>query len=215
MPSLAFAIKVISIGFVIAVTFAASMFVYSVVDDRINNQQLVLEKLGGDKSQVRIFGDLPGFEEKTGVSVYRKVERVLKYSILFILLTFGAFFLTDVLGHLNLHPIQYLLVGLGLAEFYLLLLAFTEHTGFLTAYLIAAAMTIGLITTYSYFILKTPKGTAIISSLLTLIYSYLLVVLHLETYALITGALLLFVLLATVMITTRNINWNQAFHFEK
>jgi inner membrane protein len=205
---------VFSIGIVLIVSFAASMAVYAVVDDRIYNQQIALEETyGGDTSQVRIFGNLPGFEE-TGVSVYQKVERVLKYAILFILLTFGAFFLMDVLQRLRLHPVQYLLVGLSLAEFYLLLLALTEHIGFLAAYMTAAVMTIGLVTLYSYFILQTSKGAVIIASMLTLIYSYLLFVLHLETYALLTGALLLFALLTIVMIITRNIDWNQAFQYE-
>ncbi len=214
MPSLAFTIKVIAIGVVCAVSFVASMSVYSVVSDRISNQQTALQTQGGEKTKVLIFGKLPGFEEVTGVSVYRKVERVLKYAVLFILLTFGAFFLMDVMGRLQLHPVQYLLVGLGLAEFYLLLLSLTEHIGFFTAYVTAALMTIGLITVYSYFILRTPKGAAVIASMLALIYSYLLIVLNLETYALLTGSLLLFVLLATVMIITRNINWNEAFQFE-
>jgi inner membrane protein involved in colicin E2 resistance len=214
MPSLAFTIKVFSIGVVLVVSFAASMFVYSVVSDRILNQDLALETLEGDQSQVRIFGNLPGFDEATGISVYRKVERVLKYSILFILLTFGVFFLMDVMGRLQLHPVQYLLVGLGLAEFYLLLLALTEHIGFLMAYIVAAIMTIGLVTLYSYFILKIAKGALGIASMLTLVYTYLLIVLHLETYALLTGALLLFGLLATVMVITRNLDWNEAFQFE-
>ncbi len=214
MPSLAFTVKVLSIGVVFVVCLAASLSVYSVVEDRKTNQETALEGNGGDKSQVLLFGNLPGFEEGTGVSIYRKVERTLKYSVLFILLTFGAFFLMDVLGRLRLHPIQYLLVGLGLAEFYLLLLSLTEHIGFLAAYLTAALMTIGLLSMYSYFILRTKKGAIIIAALLTLIYTYLLVVLNLETYALLTGSLLLFVLLTAVMIITRNIDWNNAFQFE-
>lgn len=214
MPSLAFTIKVFSIGVVLLVSFGASMSVYSVVNDRIKNQQTVLESGDGDKSGILIFGKLKGYEKETGISVYRKVERVLKYSILFILLTFGAFFLMDVLGRLQLHPVQYLLVGLGLAEFYLLLLSLTEHIGFLLAYIIAALMTTGLITTYSFFILKTTKGALTVASMLTLIYAYLLIVLNMEVYALLTGALLLFVLLALIMLITRNINWNDAFQFE-
>ncbi len=214
MPSLAFTVKVISIGIVIAVSFAASMFVYAVVSDRILYQQQALDMHGGDTSQVRIFNKLPGFDGETGVSVYQKVERVLKYAILFILLTFGVFFLMDVMWHLQLHPVQYLLVGLGLAEFYLLLLALTEHIGFLTAYIVAAVMTIVLITLYSYFILRTARGAVGIAAMLTLVYAYLLIVLHLEIYALLTGALLLFVLLATIMIITRKIDWNRAFEFE-
>lgn len=214
MPSLAFAIKVISIGIVLAVSFAASMFVYSVVSDRIENQQLALERSGGDQSNIKMFGDLPGFEEDTGLSVYRKVERVLKYAILFIALTFGVFFLMDVMGRLLLHPVQYLLTGLALAEFYLLLLALTEHIGFFAAYITAAVMTIALVALYSYFVLKTAKGAFGIAAMLTFVYAYLLIVLHMETYALLTGALLLFALLFAVMMITRNLDWNQAFQFE-
>ena len=214
MPSLAFAIKVISIGIVAVVSFAASMSVYSVVSDRIAHQQHALETHGGDMSRVRIFGNLPGFDEETGVSVYQKIERVLKYAILFILLTVGVFFLMDVMGRLQLHPVQYLLVGLGLAEFYLLLLALTEHIGFLAAYIAAAAMTIALIASYSYFILRTAKGAAGIASMLAFVYAYLLIMLHLEAYALLTGALLLFALLAAIMMITRSLDWNRTFEFE-
>jgi len=215
MPSSAFTIKVVSIGIVFAVSFAASMAVYGVVSDRINNQESVREANGGDTSEIRVFGGgVAGFDEGTGISVYRKVERVLKYAILFIALTFGAFFLMDVLGRLRLHPVQYLLVGLGLAEFYLLLLALTEHVGFLVAYLSAALMTIGLLTLYSYYILHTRRGAVIIAVMLTLIYTYLLIVLHLETYALLSGALLLFGLLTAIMIITRKIDWNEAFQFD-
>ncbi|MEK7643651.1 MAG: inner membrane CreD family protein, partial [Patescibacteria group bacterium] len=131
--------------------------------------------------------------------------------ILFISLTFLAFFLIEVMYHLKLHPIQYLLVGLGLAEFYLLLLAFMEHIGFFWAYIIAAVMTIGLISLYSNFILKTKIGSITIAVFLTVIYSYLLLVLHLETFALLSGALLLFALLGFVMFVTRNLDWNKAF----
>lgn len=214
MPNLVFFIKSISIGIVLIISVAASMSVYSVVGDRIANQQLALEASGGDKSQILIFGNLPGFEIETGLSVYRKVERVLKYAILFIILTFGAFFLMDILGSLRLHPIQYLLVGLSLAEFYLLLLALTEHLGFLLAYIISAIMTTCLITLYSRFILKNKRGATIVGLMLAFIYSYLLIVLHLETYALLMGALLLFVVLATVMIITRNVDWDKAFWFD-
>lgn len=75
-------------------------------------------------------------------------------------------------------------------------------------------MTISLITIYSYFVLQTAKGAVIVASILALIYSYLLIVLNLEAYALLTGSLLLFILLATVMVITRNIDWNEAFQFE-
>ena len=212
--SLKFIFKVLSIGVMLFVSFAASLFVQSVVNDRIAYQAEALKTQSGDTSQVLIHGKLPGFDEE-GISTYRLVDRVLKYAILFISLTFLAFFLTEAVYQLKLHPIQYLLVGLGLAEFYLLLLAFMEHIGFLWAYIIAVAMTIVLISFYSYFILKSKKGAVLIAILLAFIYSYLLSVLNLETYVLLSGALLLFVVLSGVMFVTRNLNWYDAFSYVK
>lgn len=208
-----FAFKVFSISAVLAVSFAASIFVQEVVNDRIKYQDQALKNQSGDKATVLIHGKLLGFDTETGVSVYRLIDRVLKYAILFIALTFLAFFLLDAIYQLRLHPVQYLLVGLGLAEFYLLLLAFMEHIGFLLAYIIAALMTIGLISLYSHFILKTKMGSVMIAVLLTIIYSYMLVVLHLETFALLAGALLLFALLSIIMFTTRNLDWYKAFNY--
>jgi len=212
--NLKFLFKIFSIGFVLLISFVASLFVQSVVDDRITYQTEALLAQSGDTSQVLIHGKLPGYDEN-GVSVYRLVDRVLKYAILFITLTFLAFFLTEVIYRLRLHPMQYLLIGLGLAEFYLLLLALMEHIGFLWAYIIAAAMTILLISFYSRFVLKTRNGGVLVAVLLTVIYSYLLVILNLETYALLSGSLLLFIILSAVMFITRNLDWHDAFGYVK
>ena len=206
-------VKVISIGFVLMISYTASLFVQSVVNDRLAYQTGALSTQSGDTSHVLIFGKVSGFDAASGVSVYRLVERVVKYAILFITLTFLIFFSAEIFYKLRLHPIQYLLVGLALAEFYLLLLALTEHIGFLWAYIIAAVMTISLITSYSRFILATKKGAAFIAIALTVIYSYLLIVLNLETLALLLGSLLLFVLLSVLMLVTKNLNWYEAFGY--
>lgn len=206
-------LKVISIGFVLMISYVASLFVQSVVNDRLTYQASALETQSGDTSHVLIFGKVPGFDTATGVSVYRLVDRVVKYAILFITLTFLIFFSAEIFYKLRLHPIQYLLIGLALAEFYLLLLALTEHIGFLGAYIVAAIMTISLISLYSRFILATKKGAAFIAIALTIIYSYLLIVLNLETLALLLGSILLFVLLAILMFMTRNLNWYEAFGY--
>lgn len=206
--------KMGSIGIMLFISFAASLFVHSVVQDRMMYQTEAVRAQSGDASKILIQGKIAGFDEK-GVSTYRLVDRVVKYAILFISLTFIAFFLTEVIYQLKLHPIQYLLIGLGLAEFYLLLLAFTEHIGFLWAYVVAATMTILLISLYSYFVLKSKKSGVLVGIFLTFIYSYLLVVLNLETYALLSGAILLFVVLSSIMFITRNLNWYDAFSYAK
>ena len=64
------------------------------------------------------------------VDLYQTVERSVKYGFLFILLTFAAFFLFEVLRQLAIHPVQYALVGAALAIFFLLLISLSEHIGF-------------------------------------------------------------------------------------
>jgi len=142
-----------------------------------------------------------------GIDFYKKVERTVKYAVMFIAITFLAFFLFEVLGKLNIHPFQYLLVGLALALFYLLLLSLSERIGFLPAYVISTAATVGLITTYSAKVLGARGKALIVAALLALLYSYLYVIVQLEDLALLSGAVLLFVLLALTMYLTRNIDW--------
>lgn len=142
-----------------------------------------------------------------GVSLYTQVFRSVKYAVLFILVTFTAFFLFETVARIRLHPIQYLLVGASLALFYLLLLSLTEQIGFLYAYLLATVLTIGLIATYSMRILKERIRAVYISVLLLALYSFMYVVLKLEDYALLFGSMLIFVLIASVMYLTRDIDW--------
>ena len=82
------------------------------------------------------------------VDQYLKSDRAVKYGFLFILLTFAGFFLLEVLRRFSVHPVQYGLVGLALALFFLLLLSFSEHIGFAGAYAVSAVACVGLITFY-------------------------------------------------------------------
>jgi len=143
------------------------------------------------------------------VDFYTKIDRTVKYAIMFIAITFLAFFLFEVLGRIRIHPFQYLLVGFALAIFYLLLLSFSERFGFFPAYVISTLATTGLITSYSAKVLRANKKALIISALLILLYSYLYVIVQLEDLALLFGSILLFVLLSLTMYLTRNIDWYQ------
>ncbi len=57
------------------------------------------------------------------VDRYLMTDRAIKYALLFLGLVFGAVFLLEVLRGAAVHPLHYLLVGLALALFFLLLLA--------------------------------------------------------------------------------------------
>jgi inner membrane protein len=138
---------------------------------------------------------------------YQKTERSVKYGILFILLTFTTFFLFEVLNPIRIHPLQYLMVGSALCLFYVLLLSISEHLGFQNAYLIASVSTIGLITAYATKTLQSFARAGIMGVILLGLYIYLYVLLHLQDYALLFGAIGLFLVLAVVMYITRNIDW--------
>jgi inner membrane protein len=141
------------------------------------------------------------------VDFYTMVDRSTKYSILFITLTFLTFFMYEVLAGLRIHPVQYLLVGLAIALFYLLLLSFAEIIGFLPAYLVAAIATTVLITGYCFSVLKAKKRAFSIAALLTALYGYLYILLQMDQYSLLFGSVLLFGVLATVMYITRDLDW--------
>jgi inner membrane protein len=147
-----------------------------------------------------------GVELRLPVDRYQKTMRCAKYAILFIVLTFLVFFMNETLDRRRIHPLQYLLVGCALCLFYLLLLAFTEHIPFGTAYTIAAFGVVGLISAYGAAVLSTRKRAAILGGMLTGLYAYLYTLLQLEDFALLMGALGLFVILAAVMYLTRRIN---------
>ena len=141
------------------------------------------------------------------VTFYTLVERTVKYAILFIALTFLAFYLFEVMSRIRIHPFQYILIGAGLILFYLLLLSFSEHIGFAYAYLLSSVLTLGLVTAYSASVLKARSRAWIIAVILTVLYAYLYAILQLEQFALLFGTLFLFAALATVMGATRKIEW--------
>ena len=156
----------------------------------------------------QIAGSQFGVSLVTPVDFYLKAERSVKYGILFVLLVLAAIFAFDVAGGLNLHVFRYALVGFALCVFYLLLLSLAEFAGFLLAYLAAAAMATVMISFYAAKVMGGWARAGVIALLLGVIYGFLYVVLQLEDYALLVGALGVFAALAAVMYGTRNVDWH-------
>ncbi len=142
------------------------------------------------------------------VDQYQQSERSAKYGYLVISLTFLIFFLIQSLSKINIHPFQYLMIGLALTMFYTLLISISEHSNFLNAYLIASISVIGLITLYAKSILKTFKFPFFIFISLTTLYTFIYVIIQLENYALLVGSVGLFLILGSVMYASRKIDWN-------
>ena len=148
-----------------------------------------------------------GVNLKVPVEEYQQSMRTAKYAILIIALTFIVIFFVEIRDKKPFHAFQYLLVGLALCLFYTLLLSISEHINFGIAYLIAALLTISLISLYINGIMKEKRPALLIGGLLVLLYTYIYILIQLETLALLAGSLGLFVILALVMYLSKKINW--------
>lgn len=141
------------------------------------------------------------------VDIYQRGERAIKYALLFIALTFLTFFAWEQVCGIRLHPLQYLLVGLALSTFYLLLLALSEHLAFALAYVLAAVALVLLIGLYIAGVLRSSARGIISGAAMSAVYGLLYVLVLSEDYALLLGAIVLFTALAAVMLVTRKIDW--------
>lgn len=148
-----------------------------------------------------------GVDLKLPVDVYQKSMRVAKYAMLFIVLTYLVFFFVEIMNRVLIHPIQYILVGLALVLFYVLMLAFSEHIYFDWAYVLAAVMTITLIYFYAKAILHSGKLGAMTASILTILYTFIFVIIQMQDWALLVGSIGIFIILAVTMYFSRKIDW--------
>ncbi|MEO8002201.1 MAG: cell envelope integrity protein CreD, partial [Arenimonas sp.] len=105
------------------------------------------------------------------VDIYLISQRALDHAFLFIGLTFVAFFMFEIIKQLAIHPIQYLLVGMSLTIFFLLLLSLSEKTDFLVSYLIASTASIGLLFVYLSSVMKSYIRGLGFSAMLTVLYA--------------------------------------------
>lgn len=141
------------------------------------------------------------------VNIYLLNERSVKYGALFLAVVFGVFLVYEFLKRLRIHPVQYGMVGLGLAIFFLLLLSLSEHVAFGLAYLAGASACVLLLAFYVSHILGGVRRGLEFGALLAMVYGALYVILKSEDHALLLGSVLLFGLLAAAMYLTRNIDW--------
>lgn len=141
------------------------------------------------------------------VDIYQRGERAVKYAVLFIALTFLTFFAWEQVTRNRLHPLQYLLVGLALSMFYLLLIALSEHVAFAIAYVTAAAALVMLIGLYLAGALRSAWRGLIAGGAMSLVYGLLYMLVLSEDYSLLLGSIILFAALAAVMLATRRVDW--------
>lgn len=138
---------------------------------------------------------------------YQAVTRSLKYALLFVGVVFLAYFLFEATSDQRVHPAQYILVGLAQIIFYLLLLAISERIGFNSAFLIAAAATVALISFYLGAVFRSRAKGITALAVFTALYALIYVLMSLEDYALLVGSVAAFLAIAAAMYATRNLDW--------
>ena len=145
---------------------------------------------------------------KTGlfdsITDYTQITRASKYGILFIMMSLVIVYIFEVISRRFTHYVQYLIVGLSLIIFYLLLLSLSEHIGFEWAYLISS---LAIVIPNSLYIMSLTSNKKLgigMFFFLSGIYAILFSILRMEQYALLTGSLLILTVLYVVMYLTKN-----------
>ncbi|MDR3139351.1 MAG: cell envelope integrity protein CreD [Treponema sp.] len=152
-------------------------------------------------------GSLFGVNFFRGIDTYALNTRAVKYAVLFLIVPFLTLFLLEIFTKHPIHPVPYLLSGIGNAVFYLLLLSLSEQIPFYAAYLAAALAVTILLTLYSRSLLPSKNKSWYMGLVVTVSYVLLYAVLNAESYALLIGSVGTFLIIALVMFLTRRLEW--------
>ena len=151
-----------------------------------------------------------GVDRIEALPTYRMVSRTAKYVLLFLALSFLTYFLFETLSGTSIHLVQYGLIGLSVYLFPLLLLAVSEPLGFAAAYLIAAGAVALQASLFTWSVTRRAGLATLFAAMSTIVFGFQYVVLSLETFSLLVGAVALFLILSVVMAATRRVQWGQA-----
>ena len=153
----------------------------------------------------KLNGVVAGVDLAEPVDLYTRLTRATKYGVLYVALTFLTFLVFELTIRARLHLVQYGLIGLALSLFYLTLLSLAEHIAFASAYLAASAVIVGLVTLYAWAALRRLATAAVAGLALAALYAVLYTLLQMEDFALLAGTGLLLLVLALLMLVTRNL----------
>jgi inner membrane protein len=152
-------------------------------------------------------GSLFGVNFFRAIDTYALNTRAVKYAVLFLIVPFLTLFLLEIFAKKRIHPVPYLLSGIGNAVYYLLLLSLSEQIPFYTAYLIAALAVSAMMTLYSRSLLPSWNKSWYMGLTVSVSYVLLYAVLNAESYALLIGSTGSFVVVALIMFLTRKLDW--------
>ncbi|KRE88634.1 hypothetical protein ASG87_08620 [Frateuria sp. Soil773] len=157
---------------------------------------------GSDRIDDALRASASGVEPYRPAGLCQRNERAGKYGLLFIAMTFVAFFLFEMLRRLRVHPVQYLLIGAALATFYVLLLALSEQIGFGPAYAVAEAALVPIVAGCATAVLPARRAGSLLGGVPGMAYAMLY-----GQYVLPIGSMALPATVALMMYLTRRIDW--------
>ena len=141
------------------------------------------------------------------VDPYALSDRAVRYGFLFVLITLATVLLFEVLQGARIHPMQYLLAGLAVTVFFMLLFSLSEHFNFALSYAAAGLACAILLGYYGAYMLESKVRGLVFGVGVACLYGLMYVLLTLEDTALLVGAVAQFLALAIAMVLTRRLNW--------
>jgi inner membrane protein len=171
--------------------------------------------ISGGRSLDQFGRTMFGVEFYIPLDYYDIVIRALKYGLMFLVSGYAGVFIMELLSGRRVHGVQYIFVGIAMIFFYVLLLSFSEHIGFFKAYLLSSVATGGMLSLYVGKVLESAKRGFVMLGLFLLIYSFLYMILQLEDFALLAGAILGFIMLTATMFLTLKVDWSGATEIEE
>jgi inner membrane protein involved in colicin E2 resistance len=174
-------------------------------------ESLTMER-AGNHGVAAASSDYPTEQPKTVLGIkladsYRSIRRSLHYITLFLGLVFLTYFLFEVMTGKSVYPAQYALVGVAQIIFYLLLLSLAEYLGFDLSFLIAGASTVALFSINTEWVFGSRTLALRALAVFSLLYGFIYVLLRVEAYALLVGAIASFIAVAAAMYLTRHVDW--------
>ena len=149
-----------------------------------------------------------GVELIEATPLYRTISRVAKYGLLFVVLSFAIYFFFELLSRLQIHLVQYALLGLSLSLFSLLLLSLSEPIGYTAGYVVSAGLVLVQSSLYTSAVARRAVPALVFAAIQACLFAFIYVLIDLETYSLLIGALALFSVVSALMLLTQRVNWS-------
>ena len=134
------------------------------------------------------------------------INRVAKYGLLFIVLSFATYFFFEVLSRLRIHVVQYGLLGLSLSLFSCCCSRSPSRSATPTAIWWPRASCCAIHALHRGGRAALHAGVPV-RPMLASLFAFIYVLLGLETYSLLIGALALFAVVSALMALTQMVRW--------